>query len=440
MAESNDNVFGAFGSVLGYIGAEAATTTAFERLLWPQRYYANFKPSSICSVAALTAMGGPVHKAALATMDTFLEHGIFNGAYQGHMLGTAFFQNRDGWTYTQVAESDSDSTHTEPLRNCFWARAMGLIPLPTLPQETLPATRKTNCPSNVEKAFPVSQRQRVRAKVSVNHIVISSATAADKDSKIPFVSENTKTLSPRVFLGIITSELFAILVSSIIMGYYGSLWALLFLAPLLVRLIAAVSALHRDELITPSSPSDEDARHFEVHYPQASGDFMIITGPPSLVLQFFRHYGHPKRDRLRELIQLTTVVLLGLTFPIGLLASVLWMPVQLQYFWTSYQLYLVLAMHVARYRGVDASTTTEAKIAEALSMQCGEDVVDSKKAAILFGHAIERAETIKVDVSITYHGRNQEGRDHTKLLLAQPARFYLAKKAQSLSDDSESSS
>ena len=36
------NVFGGFGAVLGYIGAEAATPNVFERLLWPQIFYSGF--------------------------------------------------------------------------------------------------------------------------------------------------------------------------------------------------------------------------------------------------------------------------------------------------------------------------------------------------------------------------------------------------------------
>lgn len=60
-------------------------------------------------------MGDPVHKAALSTLDTFLAHGLFRGAYQGH-IGTAFFQDL-GWTYTMLASHEDDDTQddTEPL-------------------------------------------------------------------------------------------------------------------------------------------------------------------------------------------------------------------------------------------------------------------------------------------------------------------------------------
>lgn len=57
-----NNVFGAFGAVLGYIGAEAATMLTLERLLWPQRFYSNFRLGTLLPISLLTPMGGPIHK------------------------------------------------------------------------------------------------------------------------------------------------------------------------------------------------------------------------------------------------------------------------------------------------------------------------------------------------------------------------------------------
>lgn len=443
MASPSDNVFGAFGSVVGYVGAEAATTVAFERLLWPQRHYSNFHLSSGLGVAALTGMGGPVHKAALAILDNFLEHGLFRGRNQGHMLGTAFFRGRPEWTWHQVEGHNGvagKETVAKPIRNCFWPRAMSLVPAPVLSKDESGRPRTPASPSCMEKAALQQQQQVSRARVCVNHIVITPATTTDKNSnQIPFVSEDSGIPSLRVFLGIVASELSGIVVASVIVGWYMSPWAVLFVLPLAIRLFAAVLSLHRQKLVPvdPSTLENKGLSHFEVHYPQAGGDFMVITGSPSLVQQFFRHYGHPLRDRPREVAQLASVVFLGLLFPAGLLSSVLWMPAYLQYFWMSYQLYLVLAMHVARYwEVIESCTTLEAKIARALERNKDEDTMDCKRAAILFGHSRHGRETIRVDVSITYHGRHQEGKDQTAGLLARPPQDYIAQMDRPLSGTS----
>lgn len=114
MAENDANISGALGAVLGYIGAEAATPSIFERLLWPQRAYANFKLSLLPGAAFATSMDGPLHKAALKTLDTIFDHGLMKGAHQGHMLGSAFFPDQ-GWQYTMHGGSEYES-HTEDVR------------------------------------------------------------------------------------------------------------------------------------------------------------------------------------------------------------------------------------------------------------------------------------------------------------------------------------
>ncbi len=50
----------------------------------------------------------------------------------------------------------------------------------------------------------------------------------------------------------------------------------------------------------------------------------LVEGPGSIVRQFFRHYGHPKRetrqDRLKELVCIFLMFATMLTFPVGLLS------------------------------------------------------------------------------------------------------------------------
>lgn len=128
---------------------------------------------------------------------------------------------------------------------------------------------------------------------------------------------------------------------------------------------------------------------------------MLFTGPSALVQQFFRHYGHPVRNRTREILQLCIIALFAALFPLGLLASTLWMPPLVQYAWTCYQLYIVMTMHIVRYTSFGRDTSTESKIADNLADQ----------PAILFGEKRHGAETVKVSLIATYHARHQEGRD-----------------------------
>jgi hypothetical protein len=78
---------------------------------------------------------------------------------------------------------------------------------------------------------------------------------------------------------------------------------------------------------------------------------MLIEGPASVVQQFFRHYGHLRRDdRWRETISILLVYAFVLYFPAGLV-SLLWMNQNVQYQWLGYMLYATLAMHITRVLG-----------------------------------------------------------------------------------------
>ncbi|KAI0190480.1 hypothetical protein EV127DRAFT_430396 [Xylaria flabelliformis] len=407
-----NNVYGALGAVLGYVGAEAATVLTFERLLWPQRFYSNFKLASVPSIALLTPMSGPLHKVGLAVMDKIFQHGLLRGSHQGHMLGTVFFPAL-GWTYTMHGDDADNPTHTEPLRNCLWARALAYIAMPPINNPDRHGT-----PDNVEKGNP----QALRARVTVSHLTITPATPADRASTVRFVSEDTQTPSLRVFLGVITSELTAIATAIAVFVTWRSVWALLWLIPLFIRLVSTALAIQREQLIRAdetSQSSSDRSFNFEIHCPQADGNFMLITGPSTLVLQFFRHYGHPKRDRFREIVQLASIVLFFCVFPLELVISIVWMPIDLQYVWLGYQLYVVFAMHVSRFSYFGTSATTEAKIAEAFSRQmCGRCTAGAEReCSILFGHSRDGPETLKVNLSITYHNRYREGQQSLQALL-----------------------
>lgn len=410
----NANVFGAFGAVLGYIGAEAATSVMFERLLWPQRSFSNFTWGSIATIALFMPMGGPKHKVALSILDKMFLHGLFKGPGLGHMLGTSFFPEQH-WMYTMHGDSGEHKAHTEPSRNCIWARALSQVPMLDIKNLVTPAP-----PGDIEKASP-SNPQVMRARVAVSHVKISSASKDDQHSNLPFVWEDTKNPCGRIFLAIVTTEITGIILALCVFGIYRSAWALLWLLPVVVRLISACFAIHREQLLSAisSTATDDPPCDFVIHCPQSEGNFMLITGPPALVLQFFRHYGHPERNRVREVVQILCVVICGCEFPIALLSSMIWMPIEIQYIWLTHQLYVVIAMHISRYLYVGQSATTEAKIAEAFTKQAKgkQESASVREASILFGHQGKGEQTLKVDLTVTYHKRNKEGKERLEELL-----------------------
>src|SRR5277367_4605913 len=115
-------VTGALGSIIGYLGAEVAEETLFERLLWPQRYYNDFNLLILFKMAFLMPMGGPLHRAALATLDLFRNKGLYLGRARGNMLGTAFMRNTEVGYYARTMEADRESR--EEVRNGFWLEVL----------------------------------------------------------------------------------------------------------------------------------------------------------------------------------------------------------------------------------------------------------------------------------------------------------------------------
>ncbi|KAJ4152246.1 hypothetical protein NW754_004041 [Fusarium falciforme] len=299
---SESSLFAAFGAVLGYIGAEAATMLSIERQLWPQRFYSSFTLSSLPILALFMPMGGPLHKAALKALDTIFLHGLFNGPNQGHMLGTAFFRQRN-WTYTMHGDGEEHPSHTDVVRNCLWTRTLSYIPIPELDQK-------------------------------------SCSDAAYGDGAEKGISSTARRAPP-----------------------------------LRARTV------------------------------------------------FVRHYGHPVRDRFREVFQLIVIMALASHFPLGLFCSFVWMDEKLQYVWLCYQLYLVLAMHIVRYSTLGRSTTTEAKLAQCLSRPRQSKAIDGdstnadNESAVLFGHTRDGEGTVKARVAITYHNRYAEGKMAVEQLL-----------------------
>ncbi|KAI8710872.1 hypothetical protein NCS52_01530000 [Fusarium sp. LHS14.1] len=426
MAESVDNAtepgsgdpFGAFNALLGYLGGQAATTIIFERLLWPQRYFSCFRPACVPKLAFLFSMAGPLSPTALEVIDTAFCHGLFNGVQQGHMLGSAFYQDM-GWTYTMHALGDEPERESQ-IRNCLWVRAMLSLPLPTPDRRS-----EQSASGNVEKGHSIARirgkNKLIRARVAVNHLTLTKATPEDiSSSQLPFVSERVTNICLRSLLAICLTELAGIGVAVGVTVILRTLWAVLFVVPLVMHLISAILAVRREPLSDlPDSVNNEQYRDFEIQCPSLEEGFMLITGPPSVVVQFFRHYGHPVRDRFREIAQLVLIVAFGTFFPATLLCQVLWMPLTIQYIWTMWQVYIVIAMHFDRYtqRGT-WSSNTESRIAQLLAQKTRTEHEDHcKENSILFGQERNGPGVVKATLVTTIVDSYKEGKHCMKNLI-----------------------
>lgn len=397
---SSNSAINALGSVLGYIGAEAATEITFTKLLWPQRAYAHYRVRHLLQLGVFCPAGGPLYKAALAMLDASSKNGLFKGRSQGHMLGTAFFPDSE-CQYTLRSDDPKWPSHTEASRNNIWARVVTCFRFPEMSWRP-----------DDEKQVGFAPKTRVRARVVVCHLTmtVEPITKISRSSGMA-VERESDVLSTAIIFGVLTTELTGILLATLVTVVWRSWFAVLWLLPLVLKLLSLSAAVKRQplDMSTAGVPSSAP-QVFEVHLPAETGTFLVITGPPALVLQFFRHYGHPERNRVREVMQLSISVALGCLFPIGLVCSVAaGMPSHIQYVWVSHQMYVVGAMYIARFLGVEAWASTEELVAEKLMDGRSKGVVnlwEDQSCGRSLGCVLEAS----------FHHSYREGRSHVESL------------------------
>ncbi|KUI63682.1 hypothetical protein VM1G_10454 [Cytospora mali] len=383
MANESSILAGAMGAVLGYLGSEAAETIIFERLLWPERFYnGGTDISTLLKQALFLTMGGPIHGAALKTLDRMGRHGLYHGSRRGDFLGTAFYADTgveccfSGWRRDGKTEEDKEA------RNAFWVEVVRRVNHKRLGHdEYFPKFDA----EDLEKGGRATQ---FRALQAVHHLMLRPVGRQEeegqKDTAAPtsqstgptdIVQESSKTWA--TVLGILCSELVAIttaIVAIVVAGPRGGWWiAIYFFVPLILKLLACVSSVHREPLeslsgLAQRGPLDQvqSCRILDKH---DRSFFLVITGYPAVVTQFFRHYGHPLRhtghDRRREMLSIFIIYAFVLYFPVGLAAN-LWMDETLQYLWLAYQLYTVFAMHVVRLMVWQGCGMTQERVAGSL--------------------------------------------------------------------------
>ncbi|KAI9690798.1 MAG: hypothetical protein M1822_008417 [Bathelium mastoideum] len=371
-------IAGALGSIIGYLGSEVAEKSLFERLLWPERFYNVASIRNIVEMAFLMPMGGPIHKAALRTLDKFRSKGLYEGAMQGHMLGTAFYADtRLAYTLHGYEGPDGD----REIRNGLWATVLRhcryLQRAQALPQANADTEAKGDAPRLVRRTTQV-----------VRHLQLWQPLSEKEYEKVRIFCEDKAAVT--TMLAVFASEISAIIVAVVVGWREQSYWfAAYFCLPLFFKMASVPLSVRRG----PKHPS-------EAKFNPAEGDedlplkstvvfeisdydhgFPIIEGPEPVVRQFFKHWGHPLRenyrDRLREIGGMALVVAFVFYFPIGLL-SMLWVSQPIQIIWLSYQLYTIVAMHIMRLRGSSGRGRTEEGLAR--------DLVDGKVAALKSEH------------------------------------------------------
>lgn len=391
----------ALGSVLGYAGGEVAEVTTFERLLWPQRFYNDTTLPTMLKQALFMTMGGPLHSAALKTLDVYRTHGLYRGPGRGNFLGTAFYPDLEIRYKSQLRPGDPGYEGDNEVRNGFWVEV-----LRQLDRDVTNAGRGTSPKPDAEAA----DGGRFRALQAVHHLRLRFTGAKEKPTR------NTRILSEdsitwRTLLGIMLSETVAI-AAAIVAILLGTWWMAIFMVlPLLFKLLSLLfhvrrEGLQRAPVATERRVSGEalgDAAIADIiELVGLQQGFLLIEGPVPVVKQFFRHYGHPHRngragivnDRWREVFCIAVTYAFVVYFPAGLILSI-WMDESMQYLWLAYELYAVLSMHVLRLLDWQGSGRTEHVAAKHLGMEEADVWLRSAGGATV-------AATVKTDLVHRY--------------------------------------
>ena len=399
------NLISALGTLIGYIGSEAATEDVFERLLWPQRFLNAVSWRDTLHIGLLMPMGGPIHKAALTTLDKFYHNGLFKGRSLGNMLGTAFFHNTD--LKYKVHNPASGLEGKEHVRNGLWPQAIAHMAVESRKQQQ-------PHPETGEKVQTI-----VRANTVVSFLELSYADSKVDPTKV--VQHDTGRVSVRTYLALIWSEITGLAMGAFVIAIWRSYLSFIWFIPLALKILSAACTIPREGLLDKPIVKDQDSEETKLFDVNTKGNgFLVIAGKESVVLQFFRHYGHPKRDRVREFIQISLVVGSGFVFPVGLVVSLVWMPFGMQYAWLGYQLYATTAMYIYRYTRSHQSATTEARLAQIFAQgKCEERI-----AYLRDGNGI----IVKGRLTRTPVGRYAEGQKVTAEYLSKKPKPHVCEK------------
>lgn len=355
------SITAALGSVIGYLGGEVSQSCQFERQLWPERYYYYTDVLGCMKMIFLLPMGGPIHRAALETLDGFLRQGLYKGKVRGDMLGTAFFSEwKDIAHYHRTASNEEER---KKVRNGFWS-------------EVLKHTNSTHRERTQFGQLNREKQDQIPVYRTAYTIYILKIRCLEPSPDIARNERTYKILERKAtfqgFIGIVMSESSALAVAVSTGAWLHNYWLTSYLCiPLALRILALIFSVRREPLQVPGHQKSSGTKHPSlVRNDQGTGDvqlnpykaidphrqtfalcrserqselqtileldipnngFALITSTYTLdnaILQFFCHYGnpirHPAFDRVRETISMATVWAFVLYLAAGLITSV-WM-------------------------------------------------------------------------------------------------------------------
>lgn len=206
----------ALGTLLGYLGSEVATPDVFERLLWPARFYSGFGFDifNMSKMAFFMPMGGPLHRAALKTLDTIISNGLFKGRNQGHMLGSPFYHDTRA-NYTVYDCANTRMKEKEHVRNGFWTQVIANLPIPYSPLEYNDYGTKDNPETRAD-----TQVVRSRAIHRVSHLRLSVPIQKPPPSQV--INDGVKGASVQTYLALAITEVSGIFVACCVMAIWKS--------------------------------------------------------------------------------------------------------------------------------------------------------------------------------------------------------------------------
>lgn len=366
MSDKNGAILAALGSMIGYIGSEVSGPLSFERLLWPSRFYNDLTPWIAFKLALFMPLGGPIHRAALSTLDQFQQNHLYDGPLMGDMLGSAFFPDTTQVYYPQSGPTMGTKYKA---RNFLWMFSLnGAADRNTPIRNRLKPghSRKTTC-------------LLYHLKLDKSPDLVSSQL-----NNMVVVQEDRNII--RIVVGIFIGESIAILTAMIVGIVSKNYWLPnLLCVPVALKLLAFVFQVRRQNISTRMS--DDLVRKFGdpdsamlFKFESRNASLILIESPPRQFLPFVLHYGHPIRDinpqttsilsqmcsdRAREAVSILIVYAFVLVFPAGLL-SLIWLPDTIQYTWLGYQIYLIIIMHISRLARFGGAGRTEERISRHL--------------------------------------------------------------------------
>lgn len=293
------------------------------------------------------SLNGPLHRAALAVLDELNENGLMRGPEAGDFLGTVFFPSTGG-TYTTPP-----SAERKEVRNGLLYRIASYVGNAHL------ASRAARTTPGLESGDP-NKRANVPVR-AIQAIVLLKVHCSPEAGNGVRLDSEIGSCGLKAYLGILISEISSIAIGFIVAGIWKSGFSVLWFLPMVIKVLSALFALSRSSFKDRDSAYDPTTL-FYVEVPRVH---TLIEGPDRLIRDFFRHYGHPIRNRFREVFQFVLIGLLGLICPVGLVCLT-WMPGSVRYCWLTTQLVVTGMFHYYRFSNVRTCASTIGLIGDTL--------------------------------------------------------------------------